>query len=348
MNSMNSPFILRQLPTPAGEIPVVQPGWTLQDRLGALRVRWSLGRMRYRVTPGFYAVGNPDPASPVVVTANYKLSFDHVRRGLDGLDAWILVIDTKGVNVWCAAGKGTFSTKEVVRRLRIHYAAQLVTHRKIILPQLSATGVAAHEVKRMTGFAVVYGPVRADDLRSFIEAGFRATDAMRRIDFPLSERLKVIPVDIFYGKYYLVAVPAAFIILSGLGPGGYFIPRMVEDGWKAALNLYSGYLAGSFLAPALLPWIPFRRFSLKGLVTGLAVATGLAASGMLGSSVAEILSWTFMVTGLSSFMAMNFTGSSTFTSLSGVQKEMKTALPLQIGLVSTGLVLWLALKFLSI
>ena len=100
-------------------------------------MRWGIGRMLYRVEPGLYAVGRPDPQSPVLVSANYKLSFDRLRRQLGGWDAWILVLDTKGVNVWCAAGKGTFGTDELVGRVESCRLAEVVAHRRLIVPQLA-------------------------------------------------------------------------------------------------------------------------------------------------------------------------------------------------------------------
>ncbi len=340
-------YIHGEIETVAGIVPRVETQWNHHDTWGAIKTRWSVGRMRYLVSPGIYAVGDPDRNSRVFVTGNYKLSFDHLRRALDGMNSWILVIDTKGINVWCAAGKGTFSTKEVVRRIRIHHLEKVVDHRKMILPQLSATGVAAHEVKKMTGFTVIYGPVLARDIKAFIDKGHNATSAMRQVTFPLVERLKLIPVDIFYGKYYMLLVPLVFLLLSGIKPGGYSIDLVLEAGGKSVINLYSGYLAGCVLAPALLPWIPFRRFSAKGLVTGWFVALLLLFADTLGSGLAEKVSWFLMIGALSSFMAMNFTGSSTFTSLSGVQKEMKTALPVQIAMAALGLTVWIITKFIS-
>ena len=340
-------YVIGQAETEVGIIPVIASEWSLRDQWNTIMVRWSVGRMKYRVMPGLYAIGTPDPSSRVFVTANYKLTFDHLRRELNGLNAWILVIDTKGINVWCAAGKGTFGTKEVVRRIRIHHLDRVVDHRKVILPQLGATGVAAHEVKRMTGFTVIYGPVRANDIKAFLEAGLKADDSMRSVNFPLIERLKLIPVEIFYWKYYLLIVPFLFLLFSGITPGGYSVDLALHSGWKTTVNLYSGYLTGCVLTPALLPWIPFRRFSLKGLVAGLLVAVLLASTGMLGKSLTEMTSWLLMVSGLSSFMAMNFTGCSTFTSLSGVQKEMKTALPAQIAMASLGFVGWLLTRFIA-
>jgi hypothetical protein len=345
---MDTRFITGQIVTEAGTFPVVSTALSKVDRWQTLRVRWSVGRMKYRVMPGLYATGTPDRSSHVFVTANYKLSFDHLRRALDGVDAWILVLDTKGINVWCAAGKGTFSTKEIVRRIRIHHLDKVVDHRKIILPQLGAPGVAAHDVKRMTGFSVIYGPVKAADIKAFIQAGLKATETMRLVTFPLEERLKVIPVDIFYGKYYMLVVPLFFLLFSGFTPGGYSFNLALNSGWRTTVGLFAGYLAGCVLAPVLLPWIPFRRFSLKGLVTGWLTAIILAFTGIFGTTTPEMICWFLMTGGLSSFMAMNFTGSSTFTSLSGVQKEMKTALPVQISMVSLGLAGWIITRFIEL
>jgi acetyl-CoA decarbonylase/synthase complex subunit gamma len=310
---MKPGFITGQLQSGSLTIPVISSRWSTRDYLDTLKVRWSIGRMNYRVEPGLYAVGSPDRKSYVFISANYKLSFDHLRRALDEMNAWILVINTKGINVWCAAGKKTFGTNEIIQRITSHRLEQLVDHHRIILPQLGATGVAAHEVKQRTGFSVTYGPVRAKDIKAFVYAGLKATLEMRTVTFPLKERLKLVPVDMFYGGYYLLLVPALFFILSGLSRYGFSVDQAVSMGWKAVVNLFSGYLAGCLLTPALLPWIPFRRFSLKGLCMGLLTSLVLFLSGMLGKNLLEIESWILIISGLSSFMAMNFTGSSTFT-----------------------------------
>ena len=138
----------------------------------------------------------PGPDSPVLVSANYKMSFDRLRRELEGIDAWILVLDTKGINVWCAAGKGTFGTEELTARIGRFRLAEVVTHRTLILPQLSAPGVAGHVVKQRTGFRVVYGPVRAADLPAFLKAGNKATPEMRQVRFGFLDRLVLTPMEL--------------------------------------------------------------------------------------------------------------------------------------------------------
>ncbi len=343
---MGKDFITGQIKTVAGNVAQVSTVWSSNDVWSTIKVRWSIGRMDYKVKQGLYAVGNPDENSNIFVSANFKLSFDHLRRALHKMNAWILVLDTKGVNVWCAAGKGTFGTKELVYRIKAHELEKIVSHRKIIVPQLGATGVSAHEVKNKTGFHVIYGPVRADDIKAFVDSGFKATPEMRKVKFPLKERAKLIPVELTYGKYYLLFIPALFFILSGLNIHGYSIDLAWENGGKSFINLFSAYFAGCALTPILLPWIPFKRFSLKGLFLGLVIGFILLYFHFLGNNIFEIISW-FLITGsISSFLAMNFTGSSTFTSLSGVQKEMKLSLPLQIIAASIGLVGWIFTRFI--
>jgi acetyl-CoA decarbonylase/synthase complex subunit gamma len=131
--------------------------------------------MHYTVEPGLYALGKPDERSPVLVTANYKMSFDKLREALPGRDMWILVLDTKGINVWCAAGKGTFGTMELVERIKSCNLSQIVSHRELILPQLSGPGVAAHHVKKLSGFKVIYGSHPGDRFSNFLDNGLKAT-----------------------------------------------------------------------------------------------------------------------------------------------------------------------------
>lgn len=343
---MNRAFITGEIKTVAGKIPLISTVWTASDVWQTIKVRWSVGRMEYRVKQGLYAVGNPNQDSSIFVTANYKLSFDHLRRALHGMNAWVLVLDTKGINVWCAAGKGTFGTKELSYRIKAHELDKLVTHRKIIVPQLGATGVSAHEVKEKTGFHVIYGPVRAEDIKVFVSSGLKAIADMRRVTFPLAERAKLIPVELAYGKYYLILIPLIFFILSGLNTKGYSVDLAWNNGSKAIINLLAALVAGSIITPLLLPWIPLKRFSLKGLIIGWLSATLLLYFGLLGKTVFEIISWYMLIGSVSSFLAMNFTGASTFTSLSGVQKEMKLSLPLQIIFAAIGLIGWIITRFI--
>ena len=319
---------------------------TWRDRLGTLRVRLGIGRMNYRVRPGLYALGRPTAEAPVLVSANFKLSVDHLRSAVRGLDAWILVLDTHGINVWCAAGKGLFGTDEVVRQVESVGLSARVSHRKLVLPQLAAPGVAAHEVKRRTGFRVVYGPVRAADIPAFLAARMTATAEMRQVRYGWRDRAILIPVEVITGAKYPLVAAAAVSLLSVLAARGTSVAGSLSIGTAAAGLTFVAFLAGSALGPLLLPWLPGRAFALKGAILGLLVAALLAVVGWpaaaFGGSWLHAAAWAMLLPALTSFVLMNFTGSSTFTSLSGVLREMRVAVPLQIAAVVIGIGLWVA------
>jgi len=343
--SLAQPFVEGEIKTLAGPVPRVSSTLRLPDVLGAVRVRVGLGRMGYRVDPGLYALGEPGPESPVLVTASYKLSFDHLRRALKGRDAWILVLDTQGINVWCAAGKGAFGTEELVWRAAAARLDKVVSHRTLIVPQLGAPGVSAHAVKRLSGYGVIFGPIRARDLPAFLDAGYRAEPRMRRKGFSLGERAVLIPVELMSVlRYSLLVVPLLFLA-GGVQRGEGFWAGAWVHGLFAVFAYLVGVGAGAMITPLSLPWIPGRAFSWKGFLAGLAGALifmGIKARlGFHGVSGLEEGAWLLMILALSSFLAMNFTGASTFTSLSGVKKEMRRALPLQIAGATAGLGLWL-------
>ncbi len=332
--------------TPVGRIPQVRSTLSGRDRWGGMKARWGVGRMDYLIEPGLYALNRPDQDSPVLVTANYKLTFDLFRSALPGLNAWILVLETYGINVWCAAGKGTFGTEELVRRIKESNLAEVVAHREVILPQLGAPGVAARGIRKATGFEALFGPVMARDLPKFLASGNKATPEMRNKDFPFRERLVLIPIELVAALKILLPAGAVMLLLVGLfGPAG-FAENIRTFGLFPFIAILTAVAAGTVALPLLLPWLPGRAFALKGAVVGAAAALGLAVAlniigtGPPSSLKLESAAWMILVPALAAFLGMNFTGSSTYTSLSGVRKEMRRAVPAQIGAGVVGLALW--------
>lgn len=302
-------------------MPQVATTLTFTDRLGAWKARWGIGRMSYMVPPGLYAIGSPTPDDPVLVTASYKMSYDIVRSVLAGRNVWLLVLETYGINVWCAAGKGTFGTEELVRRIGVSGLAKVVTHRRLILPILGAPGVAAHEVTKRTGFSVNYAAIRAGDLPKYLDNGMVATPVMREITFTFRERLVLIPVELVQAlKPTAIAAAALFIITAALQGSAH--------GLITAYAYLGAVVAGAVIAPLLLPWLPGRGFACKGTLTGLvwSMAFYLLAGGR-GWSIPVTVAAFLSLPAVSAFYALNFTGCTTYTSRSGVKKEMRIALP---------------------
>jgi hypothetical protein len=343
--------VISSIQTPVGPVPQVSSSLVWADRLGTIKARWGIGRMHYTIEPGLYALGKPDEGSLVLVTANYKMSFDKLREALPGRNVWILVLDTKGINVWCASGKGTFGTNELVGRIESSGLAQIVSHRELILPQLSGPGVAAHQVKKLSGFKATYGPIRSKDLPAFLDTGLKATSEMRLKTFTTWERMELIPMELMGALKPGFLVILIFFFLAFFGRS--------KEGWINALNhslfsvfaLLAAVLAGAVLTPLLLPWLPGRAFSVKGLSLGAIFATIVVACYWGGSITRvvglEILAWVFLIPALSAYLAMNFTGASTYTSLSGVRKEMQWALPLEMSAGMVGIILWLGSQFIA-
>jgi len=303
---------------------VVSTVLSTKDILGAWKVRWGIGRMEYKVNAGLYAVGKPDDKSPVLVSANYKLTFDTLRKNITGLDCWLLILDTKGVNVWCAAGKGTFGTKELINRIDQTGLAEIVSHRQIILPQLGASGVNSIEVAQKTDFTVVFGPVRAADIKRFIADGYHATPQMRRVNFTTLDRLVLTPVELVSTlKTSLFVFGVLFLI-------NLFATR--QFGFYDLVVYIGAVFTGTVLTPLLLPIIPGRAFSWKGWLLGMVWTVYVIwlfhwfSQGFWLLAIGYLL----LLPSVSAYLAMNFTGSSTYTSPSGVLKEMRIALPLII------------------
>jgi hypothetical protein len=274
-------------------------------------------------------MGNPTADSPVFVTANYKLSFDTLRSVLSKIDCYIMVLDTKGINVWCAAGKGTFGTDELIQRIEKTKLHDVVNHRVLILPQLGAPGVAAHEVKKRSGFRVEYGPIRAIDLPEYLKT-HQATPEMRRVTFSLHDRLVLIPVELSYVLLPMLIVAVAL----------FFV-----DGFLSSAAVVSAILAGVVLFPLLLPWIPTPNFSTKGYILGAAVVLPFVLirflnqpDALLWQRVGLAITYLLIFPPVTAFLTLNFTGSTTFTSKSGVKREIFAYIPVMAWMFGSGII----------
>ncbi len=284
-----------------------------------------------------YSLGKPDSDSPVFVTANYTLSFDALRSALT-MDCYILALDTKGVNVWCAAGKGTFGTEEIVNRVESTNLGQIVGVRKLILPQLGAPGVAAHMVKKLCRFKVEYGPVYAADIPEYMKER-KATPEMRRVRFTLWDRITLVPLELVHVIIPTLAVACLLYILAGP---------------LAASSAIVASFAGAVVFPILLPWIPGHDFSVKGLILGGVAAVPFAVISLSGAggttgygSLGRALCYLAGMPPVTAFLALNFTGSTTFTSPSQVKMEILNYIPAMAWMFGVALVMAAALSMAS-
>jgi hypothetical protein len=198
-------------------------------------------------------------------------------------------------------------------------------------------------IKKRSGFQAVFGPVRVEDLPAFLAAGSKATPEMRRVMFPIKDRLILTPLEgMTVVKHPVFLAALGLWVLNLLG---------MKFAYLDGPAIIGAAFVGTVAVPALLPWIPGRAFAWKGWLVGLAWAVivcrfrGVPTASAGGWPAA--LSYVFLLPAFSAFLAMNFTGSSTFTSLSGVLREMKYALPLIIVSAALGVAAMAAGLFLK-
>lgn len=185
------------------------------------------------VEPGLRIFGHPDETSPVLVTTNFDLTVKRVARYLRDLDCYLLVAPAAGINVWCAAKGGNFTAHSVISVVKTSLIGNKVTNRTLILPQLSASGIDTQLVKKETGWRCKFGPVYSKDIPEYIAQGFKKTNTMRCVTWPLIDRLDA-GVGIFFPIFSLILVILAFFLRA-------WLVEFVILGWGLFLLMYSFY-----------------------------------------------------------------------------------------------------------
>jgi hypothetical protein len=192
---------------------------------------------------------------------------------------------------------------------------------------------------------VLWGPIRASDIKQFIADDMHAEKPMRWVSFSLVERIVLIPVELSHLPKPTLWVLLTAFILSGIGTHFFSFTDAWNRGLMVLVAYAGGILAGAVAAPILLPWIPGRSFALKGAVTGILAGLVMVSIFKAGLNWPGALALVLITIGVSSYLTMNFTGSTPFTSPSGVEKEMRKAIPLQLATILIAVIGWVAAAF---
>ncbi len=220
---------------------------------------------------GVRTIGHPNRESPVFLTGNYDLTVRRVQRALRGIDAYLILANSHGVNVWCASSGGHLGTHQVVTALKIARLETRVVHREVIVPQLAATGVEGKEVRRRTGWIVRFGPADARDIPAYLAAAKEKTQAMRQVVFTWRERLEMAvawatPISIIAavvgwrhmaGALALVwaAATAVFLLFDRLPVPERWRQAVMAVSISAAANV-ALVASGEFSGAAAAAWTP--------------------------------------------------------------------------------------------
>jgi ubiquinone/menaquinone biosynthesis C-methylase UbiE len=257
-----------------------------------------------KVDPGLYAIGEPVPDSPLLVTGNYDLTIRRLVKELDGLlDVWLLVVDTSGVNVWCGAGGGFLTAERVIGALHMSGINAWHRERRMVLPQLCANGVDGQEVREHTGWQVQWGPVRARDIQLYIEKDYVKDDDMRTVNFPLLERLEMVSATLgLYALMILIPVlifwrESFFSVLIALLGMSYFYALTLplipgRDGLEKSLPLAGIGLIGLVIFSSLTQSLEAATFFRRGVgVVALSVFVAAEMQGMSPLMRGEQANW---------------------------------------------------------
>lgn len=247
-----------------------------------------------KVRPGLYQLGNPSADSPVLVTGNFDLTVRRLVKAIDRqVDAWILVVDTAGINVWCAAGGGFFTAQKVIAALKSSRLETVVHHHALILPQLCANGVDGWRIRQQTGWGVHWGPPRAEDIPAYLSAHRKKSDAMRWVRFPVKDRLEMVTVTLgFYGLLILLPV---FIFWRSLF-------------WPVAASM----LGLSYFYAIVHPWLPGRDGLAKSVPLTLITLLGFFIYSSVWNPLpaVHLFHWAVGLTALAVFSAAELQGMS--------------------------------------
>jgi hypothetical protein len=276
------------------------------------------------IKPGLYPVGNPTEEAPILVTSNYYVTYKRVITSLkkQSIKAWILVVDTKGVNVWCSAAGGNFTAEKVISQIDDCNLSESVNHKNLILPQLSAAGID-HLILKKAGWEAKFGPIDINDLGEYQLNEYQKTPKMSQIVFPIQKRIEYsISHNCFISLILLPLILLVDILahpIAFLRPwADWLVPNMIF------LLIYI-WIFG-FLYGILYPIIPFKSGFLKGLIISI-VFVPVSAFLFFSDSTLDLFMGVSTLLFYNAAISTDFDG---FTPLSGIDLFEKDLILLTI------------------
>jgi ubiquinone/menaquinone biosynthesis C-methylase UbiE len=294
------------------------------------------------IEPGLYKSGDPDETSPIIVTANYSYTFIKVMRALKRKDAWVLCIDSRGINVWCAARGNNFGNKQLFEAVKASGIEKITKKKTLILPQLSAGGIAAPLIKSEKPdfpFNVLYGPVWAKYLPQFLEERpAKKPEKMKLAKFTVSHRFRaeVTHTTFLFRKIFFWPSIAILLLLIGFI---FFDILLIEKLWIVA-EIWVWLIIANFLIAMLFPITNFtRKFITKGLIFGfINVLFFSGISWFLKVSLPSIFLSLCFYFWIAFFSTMSFSGYTMATSPREIQDEYPVFTKINMTLLIIGLI----------
>jgi len=143
-------------------------GWVLLPQLIWRFNIYTDPRKPVSVEAGVRECGKPGRDSPVLVTANYALTYFTVDSDIKAanVDCFLVVIDTGGISVESAVAGRSLTPDTIAAALEDYYVGSLVDHRTLIIPGLAAR--ISGDTEEATGWRVLVGPKDSSGIAGFI------------------------------------------------------------------------------------------------------------------------------------------------------------------------------------
>jgi ubiquinone/menaquinone biosynthesis C-methylase UbiE len=272
------------------------------------------------IEPGIYISGTPGPKDPIIVTANYDYTYIRVMNDLKKTNAFVLCVDSRGINVWCAARGDDFGNKQLMEAVDATGIQHITKTKRLFLPQLCAGGVSAPKLPMKTPkfpFDIMYGPVWSKDLPEYLDTKpVRKPIKMKSAEFTLPHRILAgtTHTAFLFRKIFLIPLLAFLGIL--------LIAKQTSVIW-VVLNYVMSIILTNLLIAGAIPLTNFtRKFIKKATVLGMGNMIFLGIiSYLIHSSWIFTLFNLLMYFWLGFFTTMSFSGYTFATSPREIGEE---------------------------
>jgi ubiquinone/menaquinone biosynthesis C-methylase UbiE len=295
------------------------------------------------IEPGIYKSGNPNSKSPIIVTANYLFTYIRLMKDIQEIDAWVLCVDSRGINVWCAARGPDFGNKQIIEAVKASGIGKKTDSKTLYLPQLAAGGVAVPKLPKNTEDfpfrSVKYGPVWSKHLPQYLkDKPAKKPDFMKLAKFTLYHRMRGFITHSTFLLRKIFFWPSMGLLLFLLIAGVFIqdFTRLIFVG-----EIWLAVLVANLLITTLFPLTNFtRRFVVKGIIFGIlnVVVFGFIL-WLINQSIPFVLWNSVFLFWLAFFSTMSFSGYTFSTSITEISNEYPVFKQLNKYLLYLGLIL---------
>lgn len=124
-----------------------------------------------QVEQKIYNIGEPTPASPLLITTNFSLTYFIVSGEVENskVPSRLAVMDCEGLSVLTAWAAGKFTASKIAQFIQESGVEKEISHKELIIPGYVAILSGAIEEK-LPGWKVTVGPREANGLPAFLKS----------------------------------------------------------------------------------------------------------------------------------------------------------------------------------